>query len=222
MKDQNLSHERIAQVRERLVTWVAKDGRDFSWRSPGTTPFQILVAEFLLKRTTAAAAAKVYQTFLQRYPDPDSLVRSSMDSLAEVLSPVGLNHQRALGFKAMAQYLAEHHLGEVPSGLEDLLAVPQVGDYTARAVLSFGFDKPAAIVDSNVLRVLGRLCKDTLGPAPKIGDVQQLAEQLLPIRDHKLFNWGLLDLGALICRYDKPRCVRCPLMSECDYTEKTS
>ena len=144
-----------------------------------------------------------------------------MYSLEEALLPVGLNHQRAVGFKAMGKYLLDNHLGGVPSVLEELLLVPHVGDYTARAILSFGFDRPTAIVDSNVLRVLGRLYRGTLGPEPKTGDVQQLAEQLLPKGDHKLFNWGLLDLGALICRYARPKCGRCPLMSECDYTEKS-
>lgn len=220
--DQLLSQERVSWIQERLLSWITTKGRDFQWRRPGKTPFQILVAELLLKRTTAVAAARVYDKFVRRFPDPASVTRATIGTLEDLLSPIGLYRQRALGFKAMAEFLVVHHRGEVPSGLEELLEVPQVGDYTARAVLSFGFDQPTAIVDSNVQRVLGRLCLLSLGPAQKLNDFQQIADRLLPERDHKLFNWGLLDLGALICRYDRPRCGSCPLMSKCDYPETDS
>jgi A/G-specific adenine glycosylase len=199
-----------------LIEWAKSEGRAFPWREVGSTPYEVLVSELLLKRTTAQAASRVYGQFLAEFPDLAAITSASPDNLEAILSSVGLQRQRAHGFKAMAQFLVDHYGGVVPSDLDLLRTVPQVGEYAARAVLSFGYGKAAAVVDSNVVRVLGRLFSLSLGPDPKLARFQELADTVLPVHDHKRFNWGILDLGALVCRYDRPRCEICPLMSICD------
>jgi len=206
-----------------LVTdWASVNGRKFSWREASRSPYEILVAEMLLKRTTAQAASAVYNRFLELYPDVQSLAHAPLDQLAETLRSVGLYQQRAQGFRAMSFYIIEEHNGRIPVELGHLLAVPQIGPYSARALMTFAHNIPTAIVDSNVVRVLGRVYLERLGDRPTLKEVQLLADQVLPVDRRKEFNWGLLDLGALVCRYDRPRCEECPLISICDLADTLS
>ena len=116
----------------------------------------------------------------------------------------------------MANFIVDRYAGAIPADLDSLLEVPQIGEYAARAVMSFGHGIPAAVVDSNVIRVLGRLFSQTLGKRPTLVQLQELADVLLPDQGHQQFNWAVLDLGALVCRYDRPKCEICPLMAICD------
>ena len=171
----------------------------------------MLIAEVLLKRTTAKAAARTYLPFIARFPDLASISEAAVEDVKQVLLPVGLYRQRAKGLKEMAAHLWKEHGGRVPDDLASLQRVPHLGPYSARAVLSFAHGRPVAVVDSNVQRVFGRLYGRRLGGAPSVADVQALADLVLPTKNHRTFNWALLDLGAMVCRYDIPRCHVCPL-----------
>ena len=199
------------------MSWARGHARHFPWREPGVSVYKILVAEVLLKRTTAAAAARVFPSFIARFPDPESLRRAPTGEVEEALRPVGLYRQRAKGLKEMAEYLVGEHEGRVPDSLTELEKVPHLGPYSSRAVLSFGHGRPAAIVDSNVVRVLGRVYRRRLGKSPSLSATQALADLLLDAENHQAFNWALLDLGAKVCRYGTPLCGECPLAGSCDY-----
>jgi len=200
-----------------LLIWAHRNLRDFPWRRLGRTPYEVLVAELLLKRTTATSAARVYEDFLQRFPSLQAIENGSEEQLAHVLSKVGLQWQRAKAIKELAKYLNEVEGGEAPSDLDRLLSVPGLGGYSARAILSFGFGISSAVVDTNVERILSRVFKNVLPRKPSQRLVQGLAGSLLPDESHRAYNLALLDLGALICRYIDPLCEKCPLGSICDY-----
>ena len=211
---------RAAEIQRALLSWAAANRREYPWREDCLTPYQILIAEVLLKRTTARAAARVYGSFIAKYPDLESLHSAQVGEVERHLTEVGLYRQRAQGLKEMAHYLIAQCGSQVPLDLEALLQVPHVGPYAARAVVSFGHRQPAAVVDSNVQRVLGRLFRRRLGLAPSLSSVQALADAILPNDSHRDFNWALLDLGATVCRYDKPRCNVCPLVAPCSYVKR--
>ena len=200
-----------------VLVWATVNGRAFPWREPGSTPYRILVAELLLKRTTATAASRLYTPFLRKYPTPKDLARSSEEDLTRDLVPVGLHVQRAKAVARLAQYLYNHEAGMVPSTLERLKRVPGLGDYSARAILSFGHGVPAAVVDANVARILQRVFQTVMPRRPSQGLLQSVADSLLPKSDHQMFNFGLLDIGSLVCRYVDPKCDACPLRGLCDY-----
>ena len=200
-----------------MTNWAKANRRAFPWREPDRTPYEILVAELLLKRTTAQAASRLYESFLVKFPNVYAIVEASLSDLETELSTIGLQKQRADGFKAMATFLVNRYNGIVPLNLIELLEIPHVGAYAARAVRSFGHNKPAAVVDSNVMRVFGRVFLQTLGSNPSLAQFQELVDKVLPKGKHKEFNWGVLDLGALVCRYGRPKCHICPLMPICDY-----
>jgi A/G-specific adenine glycosylase len=136
-----------------------------------------------------------------------------------MLEPIGLQQQRARELVRLADYLTTKHDSRVPSDLVALLGVPGVGPYTARAVLSFAFDQPYAIVDSNVVRVVGRVFRAAVGEKPTIPTVQVISDQILPNKEHRIFNLAMLDLGAEVCRYSRPLCHECPLRLICDTAE---
>ena len=156
----------IPDVRHALLEWAADHRRAFPWREKTVSAYEVLVAEVLLKRTTARAAARVFPTFICQFPDIECVRQALLEQLEAALQPVGLYRQRAKGLKELAEYLVVKHKGQVPRGLPDLVKVPHLGPYSARAILSFGHGIPAAIVDSNVQRVLGRLYRQRLGEAP--------------------------------------------------------
>ena len=191
--------------------------RPYPWRVPHVSPYEVLIAEVLLKRTTATAAANAYVGFLVRFPSIQALNKAPQEDVADALSSVGLQQQRARSLKAMAKHLVEREQGQIPNDLQQLLRVPGVGHYSARAVLSFAFGIPSAIVDSNVERVFQRLFLYSLPNRPALSLHQTIADSILPTEQHREFNWGMLDLAALVCRPALPRCSECPLTNVCDY-----
>ncbi len=192
-----------------VVSWEEEHGRDFPWRHD-RTPYRVLVAEVLLKRTTSTAAARKYAEFLERWPDPRALAAARLPDLVEFFRGIGLYNQRAKLAKEMAKVLVAEFGGEVPCDLGALLRVPGVGRYTADAVLSFGCGIPRAVVDSNVERVLRR----AFGVEKK-AELYQLAQLLVPTEKHDVYNYGMLDLGATVCSYRGPKCADCPVARLC-------
>lgn len=207
---------RRKQIQDSILEWETCFGRGYPWRENGRTPYEILIAEVLLKRTTANSAASTYPKMIARYPTLRHLMLATDEELETCLSTVGLQHQRAIALKQLARHLIEHEGSSIPDNLDRLRKVPGLGEYSARAMMSFAFDHVAAVVDSNVERVLSRLFKRVLaGQSPRTS-MQEIADMIIPKKGHKLFNWGILDIGAIVCRYNRPLCGKCPLNKICD------
>lgn len=207
-------------VRVALIKWYEQHGRSFLWRE-NTDPFVVLVAEILLKKTTARMVSDFIARFLKRYPDTSTLAEANLDELASTLGPLGLSKQRAEQFKSLGMTLENHYGGQIPANKNDLLELPGVGDYTAGAVMSFAFGKPEAIVDTNVARVLVRIYGITPSryEARRSPEIWSQAVKLVGKEGRSAckVNWALLDLGALVCRPRTPKCNQCPLAGFCKY-----
>ncbi len=210
------SYQESSSFADRVLEWGSVNFSDFPWRS-SPSPYEILIAELLLKRTTATAAARVYKDFLVRFPSLQDVASAADEELVKELSSVGLQHQRARSMKRLAVWILSERDGEIPSDLEGLLNVPGLGEYSATAILSFGYGVPAAVLDTNVERILVRVFGNTLPPRPSSASLRELAQVLLPKEGHREYNYGLLDLGRQVCKYVDPRCGECPLASECDF-----
>ena len=210
---------RAEDIQSRLLAWGRANYRDFGWRRPPLTPYRILIAEILLKRTTARAVAGSYEQFLSRYPTPSSLRTATVSDLASMLAPLGLSSQRARAIRSMVGHLLQGEDGDLPDSLEGLIGVPGLGDYSARAVLSFGWNRAAAVVDANVARIISRVFQRSRSLRSSPRAMQAAADALLP-KEHREFNFSMLDLGALVCRYARPACEVCPLDSLCDYNAR--
>lgn len=207
---------------ERLLAWFEQAQRNFPWRSQ-SDPYAILITEKLVQQTAARdVVIQAYEQFLRQYPTPQHLAGANLLDLEEIIRPLGLNY-RARELIAMAQELVARHNGEVPQNLKELLALSGVGDYCARAVLSFAFGQDVPVVDTNVARFLHRLYGISghlpTNPARKKSLIE-LAGTLIPAGRSKNFNLAILDLCAQICKPTNPACSVCPVQVYCAYGTK--
>jgi len=207
------------EFQNRLLDWFERARRDFPWRSQ-SDPYAILIAEKLLQQTAARdVVVQAYEQFLHQYPTPHHLAAANVSDIEEIIKSLGLTY-RAKELQAMAQELVAHYGGEVPRDLKELIALPGVGDYSARAVLSFAFGENVPIVDTNVARLLYRLY-GIPGPLPanpaRKKSLIELAGELIPAGQSRDFNLAILDLCAQICRPTDPTCPDCPIKVYCSY-----
>ena len=199
-----------------VLAWAESNLRDFEWRRGRASPFRIFLAEMLLKRTTAVAAATVYPVIVKKFPNARALAAARPAEVKEIIRPIGYL-QRAREMVTAANFVVENFGCRLPNDKDRLLEIPFVGDYTASAILSLAFGRPYAMVDSNVNRVISRaLCgKD---PVPHITKgIRELAGRVLPTHRHREFNLAMLDIGGTVCLPRYPKCPICPLAKACKF-----
>jgi A/G-specific adenine glycosylase len=200
---------------DRIVRWYRREGRDLPWRSISSA-YQVAVSEILLQQTQAARVAPVFEAFVRRWPRVQDLHAAQLEDVKGLTDPLGY-HIRGTWLKEMARIIVERHDGRMPDTLEALRELPGLGPYAAAAVYVFGLRRRAALLDTNIARVLTR----AVG-LPAEGSVYRdsrrlhdLAEQLVPARRHYDYHQGLMDLGATVCLSRSPRCDSCPLRRVC-------
>ena len=190
--------------------------RVFPWRTKHVAAFHLLLAEVLLVQTKAEDLAVVWGKSLDRYPTPRALSRARSARLVKLLRPLGLQNQRAQSLVAIGKALSRSFGGRVPRSSQALLSIPHIGLYTAAAVGCFAFGERLPIVDANVLRVLGRIHGIKAGAdLRRERAIWALAWAILPRKNPRMHNYGLLDFAAQICTSKRPRCACCPLNQNC-------
>jgi len=201
----------LREISRRVVAWEKENWVPYPWRVE-RTPYKVLIAEVLLRRTTRQAVSREFPRFIEKFPSIESLYVAPLEQVAEALKHLGLYWQRARQLKELAKVLVEKYGGKIPDDWEALAGLPGVGVYTAGAVLSFGYGKKAPVLDSNVARLLNRLTGKMAWKAEKYLDFLRL---LLPDEEVDYFNYGIIDLGAVVCHYRQPHCDKCPLRDLC-------
>lgn len=200
-----------------VTEWFTECARDLPWRHPGTPAWSVLVSEVMLQQTPVARVLPVYRGWLARWPGPAELAADSPGEAVRMWGKLGYP-RRALRLHACASVIVRRHGGQVPAGLADLLALPGVGEYTARAVQAFAFGARAAVVDTNVRRVLARAVAGQGKPAaPSTGRDLAAMEVVLPVDEAAaaLFCAAMMELGAVLCTAGSPSCSACPIRSHC-------
>ncbi len=215
-RHQSGSAASLSHVRTSLIRWWQSSGRTFPWRST-IDPFRILVAETFLHRTRAQQVEPVYVSFVRRFRSWRAVAKASPQDLAAVLGPLGLRW-RVRRFHEMASMIVRRFEGRTPTERDDLEALPGVGHYKTSAVRCFALGVPEILLDTNTVRILGRLRNLRVSDASRRSALFR-AEMgsILDIRRPREFNWALLDLGALICRPKSPRCRECPICACCAF-----
>jgi len=174
----------------------------------------------LLRQTRASHVLSIWESFIRRYPTAKALSQARQRELIRQLKPLGFANQRSEALILAAKWLVKNTRGRIPVSVDELLKVPHIGHYSARAILSFAFGKKFEIVDSNVLRFIGRYFGVPLNADNRRNPVAwELAHSLLPhqSRHIKEHNYGLLDFTAEICRSVSPQCDICPLSKSCNW-----
>ena len=194
-----------------LLEWSERTRRDLPWRRT-RDPWAVLVSELMLQQTQVARVVPKYEAFLDRFPTPAACAAASPAEVVRLWAGLGYN-RRALHLHRAAQACVERHGGALPDGLDELLALPGIGPYTARAVLAFAGSADVGVLDTNAARVTARLAGRRLGAA----EAQSAADGAVPSGTGWAWNQAILDLGATVCTKRVVRCEVCPLAADCGW-----
>ena len=208
----NGSHPKGAtHFRDDLIRWFAQNKRDFPWRRPGLSPWQILLLEMCLHRTKAEQVARVADEILSLGERPD-LFLDNWKRLAPVLESLGLRW-RTDNLVSAAKFVNDRLTGEVPDNWQELTTIPGVGDYIASAVLCFAFGCPSVLMDTNTVRIARRVLGNSDLPNWRL---RLALHELAGLKGTDVqWNQALLDLGALVCTARAPKCDECPVRASC-------
>jgi A/G-specific adenine glycosylase len=201
--------------RRRLLEWYRRFGRDLPWRQT-RDPYRILVSEVMLQQTQVDRVLPKYHEWLEKYPTLHALADAPVADVAETWRPLGYNI-RPRRLHAIARESVANYGGTLPSDGETLMSFKGIGEYTAGAVLSFAFGQRAAILDTNVARVLFRAFVGKGDPKAHAmrRHLWEVSRTVLPMRHVFDFNQALMDFGATVCTARKPLCGECPMRRAC-------
>jgi A/G-specific adenine glycosylase len=206
----------LATFRKQLLGWFHQFQRDLPWRRT-RDPYRIWLSEIMLQQTRVAAAIPYYERFLQRFPDVRALASAPQEEILRVWSGLGY-YSRARNLQKAAQQIVAKRGGQFPVRLEDALALPGIGNYTAAAILSIAFGEKYAVLDGNVARVLARLSaiRGDLRESAHWQGLQKTADHLLDPESPGDWNQAMMELGATLCTPKSPQCLLCPVAQFCE------
>jgi A/G-specific adenine glycosylase len=202
---------------DQIIGWYDQHARDLPWRRPGTSAWGVLVSEVMLQQTPVTRVEPVFRAWLARWPRPADLAAENAGEAIRAWGRLGYP-RRALRLHQCATMLTQHHDGQVPAGVDELLRLPGVGDYTARAVAAFAFGQRQPVVDVNVRRLIARaVAGEPDGGSATSRRDREAAEALLPRQAARAAraSAALMELGALVCTARAPACTRCPIQATC-------
>ena len=205
----------VKALRRRLLDWYRANRRDLPWRHT-RDPYAIWISETMLQQTRVETVIPYWERFLARFPTVDALADAEADDVMQHWAGLGY-YSRARNLQAAARSVVDEHGGALPDSVEALQTLKGVGRYTAGAVASIAFDRPAPILDGNVKRVLARVLHirdDVTRPATE-RQLWATAEELAAGPSPGDLNQALMELGALVCTPRKPRCPACPIARDC-------
>lgn len=200
-----------------ILAWYDANARDLPWRRESASAWSVLVSEFMLQQTPVARVLPVHEAWLDRWPTPAALADEPPGEAVRAWGRLGYP-RRALRLHAAAGAIVADHGGVVPDSYDALRALPGVGDYTAAAVAAFAYRQRQVVLDTNVRRVIGRLVTGVELPPRSVTKAERtVSERLLPLDPPTAATWSVavMELGALVCTADRPRCDGCPVVDRC-------
>lgn len=211
---------RARRVRQRLLKWYDVHRRHLPWRAEKNqtpNPYHVLVSEAMLQQTQVATVIPYFNRFIEALPTVGDLAAADEQAVLRLWQGLGY-YRRARNLHAAARVIQRDHGGRVPDTADTLLQLPGVGRYTAGAITSIAYGRPAPILDGNVARVLARLflIERPIDAPDTRKTLWRLAEVLVPARRAGDFNQAVMELGALVCTKANPSCGECPLSGGCD------
>jgi len=203
--------KQVAFFEQELLKWFRKNGRkQLPWRKKKTSAYEVWVSEIMLQQTQVSRVIDYYNRFLEKFPTVFDLARASWEEFYPYYAGLGY-YNRGRNMLRCAQLVVEKYNGKFPQIREELVALPGIGQYTASAILSFGYNKNELAIDTNVKKVLGRFFA---GGKNEAVDFEVLQKQLQSPK--KTLNAAIMDFSNNIC-IKVPRCGECPLQKQCGY-----
>jgi A/G-specific adenine glycosylase len=196
-----------------ISQWFKKNKRDLPWRKADA--WGILVSEFMLQQTPVNRVLPVYSLWMQKWPNAATLAKATP---AEVITAWGrLGYpRRALRLHECAKEITIHHGGKIPTTESELRKLPGVGEYTAAAMVAFAFSQRSLVLDINIRRLFARLYDGVQSPTNSATKEEKARyEQLIPKKDPHIWAAATMELGALVCTSQSPKCAVCPVSAHC-------
>ena len=211
-----LSGAALTRFRKNLLAWFSQFQRDLPWRRT-RDPYHIWLSEIMLQQTRVAAVIPYYEHFLARFPTVNALATAPEEEVLRLWSGLGY-YSRARNLQKAAQEIVARHNGKFPIELEEALALPGIGAYTAAAILSIAYQEEHAVLDGNVARVLARLgaVRGDLRANGTWQGLQKTATHLLANKSPADWNQAMMELGATLCTPRSPQCLLCPVAEFCE------
>ncbi|MBI3258726.1 MAG: A/G-specific adenine glycosylase [Ignavibacteriae bacterium] len=206
----------IQNFQNTVLDWYKHNKREFLWRRETPEPFLTLVSEVMLQQTQTSRVAEKLPVFFEQFPTIFALAEASNADIIRAWKGMGYNN-RALRLRDAARLIGERYNGQIPQSLDELLALPGIGRYTATALMSFSFKIDIAVVDVNIRRVYSRIffkMETTASVAPE-KEINEIADMIYPKNQSSEWHQAIMDIGALYCTARQPECKKCPLQIFC-------
>lgn len=203
-----------------LIKWYLQNNRELPWRKT-KNPYFIWLSEIMLQQTRVAQGLSYYLKFIEVFPTIFDLAEAKESTVLKMWQGLGY-YSRARNLHFTANQIATERNGEFPSTYKEIIKLKGIGDYTASAISSICFNKPTAVVDGNVYRVLSRYfgIKTAINSSAGIKEFKALAQRLIDKSQPGTFNQAIMDFGALHCKPQKPLCESCIFNHSCIAFEK--
>lgn len=198
-----------------LLKWYEREKRELPWRNTND-PYKIWLSEIILQQTRISQGLPYYTKFTNTYPTIKALANAPLEEVLRLWQGLGY-YSRARNLHACAQQVVEDYNGHFPETYEELLKLKGIGKYTAAAIASFAFNKPNAVVDGNVFRVLSRYfgISDDISEPQTFKVFEEKGNTLIPKDNPANFNQAIMDFGAIQCKPKSPHCGLCPFSATC-------
>lgn len=210
MEMKEIDNNTVKFLQDNLQQWGMNNLREYPWRFDDD-PYRILVSEFMLHRTRTSQVIPVYTTFIQKFPTLGDLTGAERGDVMAVLKPLGLIWRNEGMVNALNSLWIDY--GQVPADYEKLISIRGIGQYIAGATVVFALNEPRTLVDTNIVRVVGRVFDlDFSGePRRKKGTIRTISA-VMNRHDPRRFYYSMIDLAHMICLIGKPMCQNCPLL----------
>ncbi|MGZ3864082.1 MAG: A/G-specific adenine glycosylase [Bacteroidia bacterium] len=198
-----------------LIKWYKQNARDLPWRN-SSDPYKIWLSEIILQQTRVAQGLPYYQKFTEEFPTVFDLAKAPEQKVLKLWQGLGY-YSRARNLHHAAKQIVKEYKGVFPNEFNEIKKLKGVGDYTASAIASFCFNKPHAVVDGNVYRVLSRLfaIKTPIDSTEGKKQFAGLADELLDKKNPGTYNQAIMEFGAMYCTPSNPDCTNCVLKEKC-------
>lgn len=208
----NLNLKQISKI---LIDWYQINMRALPWRETNDS-YKIWVSEVMLQQTRVAQSLNYYLKFIDKFPTVNVLAESSENEVLKAWQGLGY-YSRARNLHEGAKSVVALHNAKLPETYKEIITIKGIGEYTAAAILSIAYNKPYAVVDGNIYRVLSRLFAiDTpIDTTEGKKFFAKLAQNTLDCSRPAMHNQAIMEFGALHCTPTQPLCESCPLQHLC-------
>lgn len=207
---------------EKLLFWYDRHHRDLPWRiapddlkeGKKPDPYRVWLSEIMLQQTTVEAVKPYFKKFVKQWPDIFALAKADLEDVLKAWAGLGY-YSRARNLKSCAEKLVTDYRGVFPKSPECLKTLPGIGNYTSAAIASIAYDKPVAVVDGNVERIVSRVFTIKTEIKKAKNEITEKTTIITPQTRAGDFAQSMMDLGASICTAREPHCIICPVESFC-------